>query len=271
MKKLTDRIFGRYDDRDWLEERKARTLLLLNFFGILVFLIDGVISSLLLGRLAPEVITNTLVVAGFVVASLLVIRGFYDSAATLGIVLFYFGITLTRFSITGQYSTDPSYDFLQYTLDIILIFFYSHLISNRTSIVAGALAGSIVLLALYGYLLPSYFHANISRTTLSIIASGFIYVIIAGLFGIVSFLQNKKAVAVASLESAASRESEQRYREIFNSTAEAIFVHDSLTGQIIDVNDVMLNMYGCESKEKALASTIGDFSEDLRPLPCRRL
>ena len=40
------------------------------------------------------------------------------------------------------------------------------------------------------------------------------------------------------------RRSEQRYREIFNATHEAIFVHDAATGAILDVNQTMLDMFG---------------------------
>ncbi len=37
--------------------------------------------------------------------------------------------------------------------------------------------------------------------------------------------------------------SEQNYREIFNATSDAIFIHDAETGQVLDVNQSMLNMF----------------------------
>ena len=43
-------------------------------------------------------------------------------------------------------------------------------------------------------------------------------------------------------------ESERSYREIFNSTADAIFIHD-MNGGILDVNDAMLLMYGYNRRE----------------------
>lgn len=43
-------------------------------------------------------------------------------------------------------------------------------------------------------------------------------------------------------------QSEQNYREIFNSSSDAIFIHD-LKGNILDVNDAMLNMYGLNKKD----------------------
>jgi PAS domain S-box-containing protein len=39
-------------------------------------------------------------------------------------------------------------------------------------------------------------------------------------------------------------ESERNYREIFNSSTDAIFIHDAHTNKIEDVNDTMLAMYG---------------------------
>lgn len=56
-------------------------------------------------------------------------------------------------------------------------------------------------------------------------------------------------------------ESEQKYRDIFNATSDAIFIHDCKTGVILDVNESMLQMFGYK-KEEVLGSTIGKFSGD---------
>jgi two-component system cell cycle sensor histidine kinase/response regulator CckA len=63
----------------------------------------------------------------------------------------------------------------------------------------------------------------------------------------------------------ALRESEQRYREIFNATSEAIFIDDAHTGQILDMNDTMLKLYGYASREDVLTGTIGDLSAPVPP------
>ena len=63
----------------------------------------------------------------------------------------------------------------------------------------------------------------------------------------------------------ALRASEQNFREIFNSTAEAIFIHDTETGKIVDVNDTMLKLYGYDRKEDVLAGSIGDISANEPP------
>ncbi len=60
-------------------------------------------------------------------------------------------------------------------------------------------------------------------------------------------------ITALKLADAALRQSERNYREIFNATNDAIFVHDVATGRVIDVNDGMLRMYGFASKEEYLA------------------
>ena len=47
----------------------------------------------------------------------------------------------------------------------------------------------------------------------------------------------------------ALQEQEERFRAIFNSVNEAIFVHDLGNGKILDVNDRMCEMYGYTYKE----------------------
>jgi PAS domain S-box-containing protein len=57
----------------------------------------------------------------------------------------------------------------------------------------------------------------------------------------------------------ALRQSERNYREIFNATSDAIFIHDAGSGAIVDVNQTMLDMYGF-SREQALQATTGECS-----------
>lgn len=57
-------------------------------------------------------------------------------------------------------------------------------------------------------------------------------------------------------------EKERNYREIFNSTKEAIFIHDAESGKIIDVNDIMLQMFGFESKEEVINSNVSIISSN---------
>ena len=59
--------------------------------------------------------------------------------------------------------------------------------------------------------------------------------------------------------------SEQNYREIFNATNEAIFLHETNTGGILDVNDAMLRLYGYGSKAEALTGNLQSLSANDPP------
>lgn len=58
----------------------------------------------------------------------------------------------------------------------------------------------------------------------------------------------------------ALEESERNYREIFNSTKEAIFIYDAETLKLIDANQAMLDMYGYDNFDELMNTTIGDRS-----------
>ncbi len=63
---------------------------------------------------------------------------------------------------------------------------------------------------------------------------------------------------------AALAQSERSYREIFNSTNEAIFVFDA-AGRLLDVNEAMLRMYGLANKEQALADPAAYLASGVPP------
>lgn len=62
----------------------------------------------------------------------------------------------------------------------------------------------------------------------------------------------------------ALRHSEAMYREIFNAVNDAIYVHDALTGEILDVNDAMLEMFGY-TRDEVSGMTVGDISSGRPP------
>lgn len=75
------------------------------------------------------------------------------------------------------------------------------------------------------------------------------------LSGILESQETKKAL----------QKSLSNYQEIFNSTHEAFFIHDIITGEIIDVNNSMLEMYGYSSKEEVLKLSVSDLSINQPP------
>jgi PAS domain S-box-containing protein len=58
--------------------------------------------------------------------------------------------------------------------------------------------------------------------------------------------------------------SERKFREIYHSTNEAIFTHDMATGEILEVNDTMLEMYGY-TRQELQGLTVADVSSDEPP------
>jgi len=59
-------------------------------------------------------------------------------------------------------------------------------------------------------------------------------------------------------------ESESRFREIFNTVSDAIFIHDAETGHIIDVNQRMCEMYGL-TREQAIGCDADELSAGIPP------
>jgi PAS domain S-box-containing protein len=80
----------------------------------------------------------------------------------------------------------------------------------------------------------------------------------------VLYQQAQQEIAERKLAEAALRESEQRFRTIFDSVNDAIFVHDLTTGDILDVNTKMCTMYGY-THEEALQLRVEDLSSGEPP------
>ncbi len=74
----------------------------------------------------------------------------------------------------------------------------------------------------------------------------------------------QQEIAERRLAEAALQESEQRFRTIFDSVNDAIFVHDLATGDLLDVNHTMCAMYGY-TREEALRLNIEDVSSGEPP------
>ena len=61
------------------------------------------------------------------------------------------------------------------------------------------------------------------------------------------------------------RESREYFASVFDSINDALFIHDAETGQVLDVNRRMLDMYGYASREDVLATGIGMMSAGPSP------
>lgn len=154
---------------------------------------------------------------------------------------------------------------------LILIPFYSLLVFSfrRTvfiyivSLVTFAIIG---FLHINNHLIPS---SNILERTNdpSVWAINILIITIIAFIVVIITQQFVKAYTamVTNLKHKTKTISEQRsyYREIFNSSTDAIFIHD-LSGNIIDFNEVMLNMYGY-NHEEATSLSLKDIISGITP------
>ena len=76
--------------------------------------------------------------------------------------------------------------------------------------------------------------------------------------------QGRQTADIGKAETLTLQESEERFRAIFDSVNDAIFIHDLRTGAILDVNQRMCEMYGF-SREEALQLSSTDASSGEPP------
>nr|NQU94170.1 PAS domain S-box protein [Bacteroidota bacterium] len=109
-----------------------------------------------------------------------------------------------------------------------------------------------------GFLLPREISLDVlSRISLPVML---IYPFGTVMLGMMLIYQQRRGMSDSVL-----RESEQKFREVFNSTNEAIFIDDALTGNLIDCNDRTVELYGYDHKEEILQGNIGDLSANIEP------
>ena len=126
--------------------------------------------------------------------------------------------------------------------------------------------------SIYYRLLGKYFEAEIAEKKVEVFPGwlGAVLKTIAVLFVffvlvvIISRIQVKRKTNEIRIKSEALRISEQKCREIYNSPSDAIFMCDASTGEILDVNRAMLEIYGYD-REEALQLKIGDISSGKHP------
>ncbi|GFO55269.1 hypothetical protein GMSM_22760 [Geomonas sp. Red276] len=76
--------------------------------------------------------------------------------------------------------------------------------------------------------------------------------------------ERQRAEELLTEQAAVLRESESRFRTMFDASSDAIIIHDAESGAILDVNRTMCEMYGYPHDE-ALALTVGDISAGSPP------
>jgi PAS domain S-box-containing protein len=154
---------------------------------------------------------------------------------------------------------------------LIIIICTSLLVSWQWGLVAAtasALAGSVFLLAATNHWLPDWLP---TYSLGSVWGANLAYFFITAMLLNLALRGIKRAAQKTHLEMAerlkteqALRNSEQRFRAIFDSVNDAIFVQEFGDGRILDVNQKMCEMYGYTAEE-ACRLTIEDLSAGTAP------
>ncbi len=124
---------------------------------------------------------------------------------------------------------------------------------------------SLLLLATVGYLVARHLRALTEGTKRVAQGDYNTEIIIPGHDEIAMLAADFNTMAAAVATNVKNlRASEMRFAAIFNAVGEAIFVHDSVTGRIFDINQRMCDMYGYTRKE-VLQLNIGALSAGFAP------
>ncbi len=124
----------------------------------------------------------------------------------------------------------------------------------------------------YYKLLGKYFEAEIAEKKIKVLPR-WLYItmeafsamlVLFALAAILSRIQVKKKTREIQAKNRALRISEQKYREMFDSPADAIFILDISTGKILDANRAVKDVYGYSREEMLRLKTI-DISSGIHP------
>lgn len=261
---IAERLLSRYRTADWLLKQKARTLLLVVIIGMAAAALDGILTSIFLHRIAPTAYSDVVLLSLSAVTLFLLIRGFYIPASTLASAALFCGLCLSRYLSTGIYASDVAYDVSQNAVNLMLVITFTALIAERYAQLLVMIGISIIVTAAYGIALRTRVLPAQFSTYDSIFFSKMLFVALSGLMTSLLYFNNRYAVRVAVNEARRSRANEEKFRTIFDSVNDAIFVHDITTGAILDVNARMCEMYRV-TREAALSNSVGSMSADVPP------
>jgi PAS domain S-box-containing protein len=243
-----DRALSAYATSDWITQQRARALLFINLIVIVSAVLDGVLSSMFMKEVTPSVISDAIMFAGLVAALVYLLKGMFVGAVNITIVVTTIGITIARLLSTGKFSADVSYDVIQYVVDLVVIVYMLALLARQAWQVAFAVIAALLLLGSYCISLTAVFGLVVSGTAESVMLSGFVFTILAGTVAIVTFLLNRKAIALAERESAMSKASEGKLRAMVDLSLHFVGL---LTpdGTVLEANQSALDFAGVTAKD----------------------
>ncbi len=214
-----------------------------------------------IGMLQPFVLAEGLIFDGRSVVISLCALFFGPIAGLLASIL----AAIVRIDIGGPGMMTGLYTIAEAYIFGTLFFLRRKNVYARISVSYLYLLGWLVhvtMILLFYFTLPNLNYDNLKIISINAIV---FYPIATVLIGKILNDQMENKVLLREL-----RTSEERFRQIFNSTNEAIFIHDAETGVVLDVNSQTLKMYGFTSKEELmnlsvehLSAGFGEFSVEV--------
>jgi len=262
---LTSKIFSLFtppifhDDEE--KTQLSRVLFYMNFATLFINIIIQIILIAPGDTPLLSMVSSVFrIIAGLSVIVLLR-KGYVSQSAYVYVVTMWLSFAASSTLTGGVYSLGFRTGFF------FLIFVSSLLIGFRAAIVVGII--SIV----YGLFLAIYFPSTeflsdiFYRHPIRVWMTNAVIFILSMIFIRYSISTIRESLAKARKELSerlkterSFQESKQNYYEVFNATNEAIFIEDPATGEILEVNETAVTMYGYGSKAELLAQSIGDLS-----------
>ena len=248
LRRFHDRALSAYTDADWTIQQRSKALLYSDLVVIIGAFLDGLVSSKWLGHSTPSLFSDIVIFIGLLFAVFTLARGRYITAVNISVLVSVVGITIARVLSTGKFSVDPSYDIIQYALDIIIILFLLILLAEKIWQII--LAGGLGLAFFVGYVsaLSPVFGVTVTPQALSVFLSGTIFVVMAGSLATFTFLLNRKAIETAHKESIAHEESERTVRAVLDSSVHFVGMI-SPDGTVLEANQSSLNFAGIRKQD----------------------
>jgi PAS domain S-box-containing protein len=214
--------------------------------GICLYTFIATILSFIQPHMQPVAWLYALALGGLALALMAVTRRGYVRAATIAINLgLWIIMTVAAYSNGGVVA--PAYG--GYIVVIVCICLLVSWQWGLTAAVTSALAGAVFLLA--ADRLPAFTYSAGSVWSANVAYFFAVTMLLAlALRAIRRASQRMRHEAIERLKTEqALSQSEQRFRAIFDSVNDAIFVQDLSDGRILDVNRKMCEMYGYTAEE----------------------
>lgn len=270
MKKwIISKFLGAYKDKSYLIKTKATSLFILNTIVAFIVIANIVIVEIIITK---DIIAMLIELAWLVIivsSLILVVKGKCRIAGTIAIICYFVAIIVLTASSYGGGTLFLSIRFI-FLLSSGMVYAFSTSIGKKLPFAVFILS----ILSVFVY--NSFLFHSISQNSWRFVWFGTLVsaLMIMIFIGITMYVNSSVyADSIILLEKEMDENTqrankvislESRFRTIVDSINEAIFIHDPLTGEILDINKKALEMYQC-SRDAMIQSDLSTISSNISP------